>query len=94
MLDRESSECPERSVLIATELFRFEIDIAALSETRLAEQGSLDESIEMIDIDSIGNDGYRFYWSRKLKDQSQVSGVCFAIRKKIVSKLRSSHCPQ
>ena len=80
LIDRESSECPERrSALIATELLRLGIDVAALSETRLAEQGSFDETI--------GNDGYRFYWSGKSVGVKRESGVGFAIRKHIVSKL-------
>ena len=56
MIDREMSDCPERrSALIATELLRLKlgIDIAALSETRLAGQGSFDEII--------GSDSYRFF---------------------------------
>ena len=54
MIDRETSDCPERrSELIATELLRLGIDIAALSETRLAGQGSFD--------DIIGSDGYSFF---------------------------------
>ena len=52
MIDRETSDCPERrSALIATELLCLGIDIATLSETRLAGQGSFDEIIE--------SDGYR-----------------------------------
>ena len=52
MIGHEKSECPERrTALIVTELLHFEIDIAALSETRLAERGSIDEIV--------GNDGYR-----------------------------------
>ena len=80
MIDRETSDCPERrSALIATELLRLGIDIAALSETRLAGQGSFDEII--------GSDGYRFFWSGKPKEAKRESGVGFAIRRNIASKL-------
>ena len=80
MIDRETSDCPERrSALIATELLRLGIDIAALSETRLAGQWSFDEII--------GSDGYSFFWSGKPKEAKRESGVGFAIRRNIASKL-------
>ena len=42
LLDREDSDRPERrKALIARELSRYNIDIAALSETRLAGEGAL-----------------------------------------------------
>ena len=41
LLDREDSDRPERrTALIARELDRYNIDIAALSETRLAGEGA------------------------------------------------------
>ncbi|KAL6484011.1 hypothetical protein MHYP_G00088840 [Metynnis hypsauchen] len=44
LMDREASLRPERrTALIARELARYSIDIAALSETRLAEEGSVAE---------------------------------------------------
>jgi len=48
----EDSRPPRRTALIAAELNRYKIDIAALSETRLAEEGSLSEVGE----------GYTFFW--------------------------------
>ncbi|KAI8737350.1 craniofacial development protein 2 [Biomphalaria glabrata] len=48
------SECPQRkSALVALELARLHIEIAALSEVRLASQGSLSER----------GAGYTLYWS-------------------------------
>jgi hypothetical protein len=41
-----------RTVLIASELKKLDIDIAALSETRFLEQGELEEKAS----------GYKFFW--------------------------------
>ena len=44
LLDNDTSERPQRrTALIASELARYKIDIAALSETRLSEKGELHE---------------------------------------------------
>jgi len=52
-MDSDSSDRPaRRTALIAAELHRYNIDIAALSETRLADEGSLTE---------VGA-GYTFFW--------------------------------
>ena len=54
MIDHEKAECPERrKALIATEPLLSKIDIAELSETRLAERGSIDEIF--------GNNGCRSF---------------------------------
>jgi len=50
----EDSRPPGRTALIAAELNRYKVDIAALSETRLAEEGSLSEVRE----------GYTFFLER------------------------------
>jgi len=43
-MDADNSSRPHRrTALIASELTRYNIDIAALSETRLADEGSLNE---------------------------------------------------
>ena len=72
----ESSSPARRTALICKELDRYNVDIAALSETRLADDGQIQE---------IGS-GYTIFWkchtSRKLRE----AGVGFAIRS-IVSKL-------
>ncbi|VDL94301.1 unnamed protein product [Schistocephalus solidus] len=54
LLDHHRSNRPERrTLLVARELARYKADIAALSETRLSEQGQLEE---------VGA-GYTFFWS-------------------------------
>ena len=54
LLDRDPAERPQRRTgLIASELSRYSIDIAALSETRLAGEGELCER----------GAGYTFFWS-------------------------------
>ena len=78
MLDRSDGERPERrTALIAMELKRYNIDVAALSETRLAEQGKLRE---------VGA-GYTFYWVGHPADSARVHGVCFAVSDRINSML-------
>nr|VZI39847.1 unnamed protein product [Spirometra erinaceieuropaei] len=52
--DNPRSNRPERrTALVARELARYKVDIAALSETRFSEQGQLEE---------VGA-GYTFFWS-------------------------------
>ena len=43
LFDREVNRPPRRTALVTTELHRHNIDIAALCETRLADEGSLIE---------------------------------------------------
>jgi len=58
LLDNEDTDRPaRRTALIATELCRYDVDIAALSETRLADEGSLSEA----------DGGYTFFWKVSLK---------------------------
>ena len=55
LLDREGSDRPERrSALVDRELNRYNVDMAALSETRLADVGEAAEA------------NYTFFWSGKL----------------------------
>ena len=79
-MDNAQADRPERrTALIARELARYNIDIAALSETRLAEEGQLTE---------IGS-GYTFFWSGCAKEEQQEAGVGFAIKNTLVNKLPS-----
>ena len=79
-MDRAEAKRPERrTALIARELGRYKIEIAALSETRLADEGQLTE---------VGA-GYTFFWSGRGSDERRESGVGFAIQTKLVSKLSS-----
>ena len=76
LLDSDRSNRPERrTALIDKELFRLNVDIAALSETRLLEEGSLTES------------HYTFYWKGRPTNSNRIHGVGFAIRNTLVPKL-------
>lgn len=80
MTDNPNAERPERrSALIAKELARYNVDIAALSETRLADQGSLQEQ----------GAGYTFFWQGRAPEDRRESGVGFAIRSNLAKKLVS-----
>ncbi|XP_046860157.1 craniofacial development protein 2-like [Xenia sp. Carnegie-2017] len=71
---------PERSTaLVARELHRYNIDVAALSETRLHDSGSLTGAAG----------GYTFYWKGKHSSEKHESGVGFAIK----SSIRLSELP-
>ena len=66
-----------RAALVGRELDRYKVEIAALSETRLAEEGLIKE---------VGA-GYTFFWSGRKKEQWREAGVGFAIKSHLVSKL-------
>nr|VZI27735.1 unnamed protein product [Spirometra erinaceieuropaei] len=73
-----SSNRPEhRTALVARELARYKVDIAALSETRFSEQGQLEEVAA----------GYTFFWSGRPRAERRDAGVAFAIRNDIVGRL-------
>ena len=58
LIDRAGSDRPQRrTALDGRELDRYKVEIAALSETRLAEEGLLKE------VDA----GYTFFWSGRKK---------------------------
>ena len=76
LLDRDGANRPERrTALVAMELAKYNIDIAALCETRFSESGSLD------DLE------YSFFWSGKPEGERREAEVGFAIKKDIVTKL-------
>nr|VZI08472.1 unnamed protein product [Spirometra erinaceieuropaei] len=78
LLDNPRSNRPERrTALVARELARYKVDIAALSETRFSEQGQLEE---------VGA-GYTFFWSGRPRAERRDAGVAFAIRSDIVGRL-------
>ena len=66
-----------RTALIALELERYGIDIAALSETRLSGEGSLTED----------GGGYTFYWRGHSEGQPRQHGVGIAIRNELMDKI-------
>uniref|UniRef100_A0A183TFZ5 Endo/exonuclease/phosphatase domain-containing protein n=1 Tax=Schistocephalus solidus TaxID=70667 RepID=A0A183TFZ5_SCHSO len=78
LLDNPRSNRPERRMaVVAWELARYNLDIAALSETRFSEQGHLEE---------VGA-GYTFFWSGWTKVERRDAGVAFAIRYDIGGRL-------
>ena len=77
---QESEDRPQRSTaLVARELARLDIDIAAFSKVRVAEQGSLRED----------GAGYTLFWSGKNKDERRLSRVGFKIKTSIARKLQN-----
>ena len=82
MLDLpDSTDRPaRRSALVAQELSRYGVDIAALSETRLAGEGSLTE-IE---------GGYTFFWKGLPNTERRIYGVGFAIKSSLAQQLEVS----
>ncbi|RXN24107.1 craniofacial development 2 [Labeo rohita] len=80
MLDTADRGRPERrSALIAHKPRRLNIDIAALSEVRLPDEGSLQE---------LGA-GYTLYWSGRPASERKLSGVGFMIKTSIASKMEN-----
>ena len=69
-----------RTALIACELARYNIDIAALSETRLPDEGSL---VEM-------GTGYTFFWSGLATVARRIHGVGFAVRTALLQSTQES----
>ena len=77
-MDSAGSDRPQRrTTLVGRELDRYKAEIAARSETRLAEEGLLKEVCA----------GYTFFWSRRKKEERRKAGVGFAIKSHLVSKL-------
>ena len=78
LMDSSGSDRPQRrTALVGRELDRYKVEIAALSETRLAEEGLLKE---------VGA-GYTFFWSGRKKEKRREAGVGFAIESDLISKL-------
>ena len=66
LMDSSGSDRHQRRIaIVGRELDRYKVEIAALSETRLAEEGILKE---------IGA-GYTFFWSGRKKDERFEAGV-------------------
>ena len=78
LLDLEKTARPERrTALVTKELKRLNIDIAALSETRLSEEDHLIES----------KSGYTLFWIGKPAGERRDGGVGFAIKSALVDKM-------
>ena len=82
MMDDDKSDRPERrTAFIARELRGHDIDIAALQETRLPDEGQLTE---------VGG-GYTFFWKGLPTASKRMYGVGFAIKTEIIRNL--NHLP-
>ena len=75
----KQNRAERRTALVAHELKRYGIDIAALSETRFADTGEITEK----------GQGYTFFWSGKPASERREAGVGFAIRSSLIRKLES-----
>ena len=77
-MDSAGSDRPQRrTALVGRELGRYDIQIAALSETRFADVGEIKE---------VGA-GYTFLWSGRKSEERREAGVGFAIKTELVGKL-------
>lgn len=79
-LNQNTDRPARRTALIAQELARYNIHIAALSETRLADGGSLTED----------QGGYTFYWKGHPEQERRLHGVCFAIKNSLVQRIQDT----
>ncbi|CAG4956922.1 unnamed protein product [Parnassius apollo] len=79
LLDREENACPERkTAIVARELSRYNIDVAALSETHLPDEGELVEY----------GGGYTFLWKGLASSEPRRSGVGFAVKNYLAAQLQ------
>jgi len=77
-MDADNSSRPHRrTTVIASELSRYSIDIAALSVTRFADEGSLNKMAS----------GYTFFWKGLPANFRRIHGVGLAIRTKLLQTL-------
>ena len=75
--------CARPSAIVARELERYNIDIAALSETRILGETSFAENF--------GSSGYTYFLRGKPEGDKHYHGVGFAIRSKLVPLLNSRY---
>ncbi|CAG4956918.1 unnamed protein product [Parnassius apollo] len=79
LLDREENVCHERkTAIVARELSRYNIDVAALSETHLPDEGELVEH----------GGGYTFFWKGLASSEPRRSGVGFAVKNYLAAQLQ------
>ena len=78
LMDHDRADRTEwRTTLITRDLARYKVEIAALSETWLDEEGQLSE---------VGV-GYTFFWIGCSWHECHKAGVGFAIKSNLVNKL-------
>ena len=66
-----------KTAILAKEFRRYDIDIVALSETHLLDEGKLEE---------VGT-GYTFFWKGRPSNATRQSGVGFAVKSSLVGSL-------
>ena len=78
LMNSAGSDRPQRrTALVVRELDKYKVEIAARSDTRIAEEGLLKE---------VGA-GYTFFWNGCKKEERREAGVGFAIKSHLVIKL-------
>ena len=78
-LQDNNASLERKTAIVARVLGNYNIDIAALSETRFPGTGELEEV----------SGGYTYFWSGKPPEENRQSGVGFAIRTEIARNLES-----
>ena len=78
--DSENERPRRRTAIVARELSRYGVDIAALSETRISGEGSLCEA----------GGGYTFFWKGHPEGSPRIHGVGIAVRNSIAENLTES----
>ncbi|XP_076059549.1 uncharacterized protein LOC143036186 [Oratosquilla oratoria] len=75
LMDTRDTDRPERrTALVSRELARFNVDVAALSETRIPGEGQITE---------VGS-GYTFFWKGKNPEDHHSQGIGFAVKTQLV----------
>jgi len=74
MVARDTDHPERRTALVSRELTRFNIDVAALSETKLLGEGQITEVAS----------GYTFFWKGKIPEDHRSQGVGFAVNTQLV----------
>ena len=78
LMNSAGSDRPQRkTALVVRGLDRYKVEIAALSDTRIGEEGLLKE---------VGG-GYTFFWNGRKKEERREAGLRFAIKTHLVIKL-------
>ncbi|CAG5019025.1 unnamed protein product [Parnassius apollo] len=79
LIDREENVPPVwKTVIVAREQSRYNIDVAALSETHLRDEG------ELVEHGSL----YTFFWKGLASSEPRRSGVGFAVKNYLVAQLQ------
>lgn len=78
-LQDNANNAERKTAIVARVLAQEDVDFAALSETRFADESQLTES----------GAGYTFFWIGKPADADRQAGVGFAIKTKLIPQLES-----